>query len=197
MKRYLLTIFTCIIMSGMYSQANAVCLVNQDCPTKSLTGSTSVYPKNCERLYNDKCVMYNALNLTCEQQKYKEELDKEKCEKLSQELPALYLAQDRLKLLENSNAPKDEIIKQKRNIKALEKRINKINRYYERKFKSKLCGLQKSKYHEIERLQNREIKECNKNECRKLPKGMRPFAPGYGTNTNCQCEKKRCRCNKR
>lgn len=159
--------------------AMASCPVNQD---------YGIYPQNCNMLYKDRCVVYNALNLTCEQAKIKDDLDKAKIQEMSEILPVLYKEQDCLKTLKANNAKKSEIRKQERNVKKIEKQIDKIDKRYEKEFKKHLTGLQKSKFHNIERLQKRDLKKCNKGECRELPKGMRPFAPGYGTKQNCQCE---------
>lgn len=182
-----------IITAGLALIMLIAAPVQASCPINQESASTT---QSCNLLYKDKCVLYNALNLTCEQAKCKEELEQKKTQEMSQVLPAYYKAKECLKTLETSKAPKREIKKQTRVVKKLEKKIDKIEECYEKEFKKHLTSLQKSKYHEIERLQKREIEKCNKCECRKLPEGMRPFAPGYGTVQNCQCGKKNCNCNK-
>lgn len=192
MNKKIITIVIGIgLVFGICLPVIASCPVNGNC-------RNTFYDYDCNVVYKDKCVLYNALNLTCEQAKCKEELEKQKTEEMSRILPSFYNAKDCLKRLEAANAPKKEIKKQKKELKKIEKQLEDINERYEKEFKKHLTSLQKSKYHEIERLQKRELKKCEKCECRKLPDGMRPFAPGYGTNyqQGCQCGKDNCNCNK-
>lgn len=185
----ILTGFIWLLFTGMSVEAS--------CPVRECGGQSSCNSV-CNILYKDKNVLYNALNLTCEQAKCKEELETKKMQEMQNVLPELYSAQDCLKRLETANAPNREIKKQRKVVKKIEKKIDNIEKSYEKEFKKHLTSVQKSKYHEIERLQKREIKKCEKCECRKLPEGMRPFAPGFGTNQqqNCSCGKKNCHCNK-
>lgn len=191
-KFFIISVLLFGIFCGVNSPAYAACPVNCGC-----VNTQSGY--DCNILYKDKCVLYNALNLTCEQAKCKEELEKKKVQKMSEVLPAYYSANDCLKKLEAANAPKKELKKQRKEVKKLEKQIEDIDECFQKEFKKHLTSLQKSKYNEIERLQKREIEKCQKCECRKLPDGMRPFAPGFGTQSQqgCNCGKKNCHCDKR
>lgn len=185
----LLTVSILLCTSNVFAQETTVFAENQrsDCgcakQTKCLDLMTS--------MYNERATLYNVLNLSNDQQKCKDIIDKKRYEELSVQFK-LYEQEKYVlsKMCEHSGASEDAIKKQKKVIKDIEKCMKKIGKKYDKEFKSILNSEQKSKYNTVRKMEKKEIKYCLKNKAfyKRDPK-LRPFGEKmyYGEQNEVLC----------
>lgn len=116
-----------------------------------------------ERIMNNRAATYNVLNLTPQQRKHMEEMEKCRFEELDKKINILEQEIYVLKKLKcNPEANETAIKQQEKIIKNMKKDIDKAARKYDKEFKSMLSGEQKAKYNFIQRMKKKDVKRCSK-----------------------------------
>lgn len=116
-----------------------------------------------ERIMNNRPATYNVLNLTPQQRKYMENIEKCRFEELDKKINVLEQEIYVLKKLQcNPQANASAIKQQEKVIKNTKKEIDKIAKKYDKEFKAMLSGEQKAKYNFIQRMKKKDIKRCSK-----------------------------------
>ena len=127
-------------------------------------------------MYNKRATLYNVLNLTADQQKCKDTMDKnylketgDKFEKYSQEKFVL-------NNLKKHNASKSAIKKQEKVVKNIEKQLENMEDKYFKEFLTILTSEQKSKVRNIRRMERNEKRyEKRQKPFYKHDSKLRPF----------------------
>lgn len=190
MKIKLLTLILCIIMlnSSVLAQENKVFAENQkpDCGCSKQTKCIDLMTS----MYNERATLYNVLNLSNDQQKCKDVIDKKRYEELGVQFRQYEQEKYVLDNMCKHNASEQAIKKQEKVVKNIEKCIKKIGEKYDKEFKSILNSEQKAKYNSVRKMEKKEIKYCLKNKAfyKRDPK-LRPFGEKmyYGEQNNVLC----------
>lgn len=127
-------------------------------------------------MYNQRAALYNVLNLSNDQQKCKDVIDKKRYDELGVQIKQFEQERFVYTNMEKHNASNSALKKQKKVVKNIEKNMQKIDKKYDKEFKSILNSEQKTKYNTIKKMQKKEIKYCEKNKAfyKHDPK-LRPF----------------------
>lgn len=136
-------------------------------------------------MYNERQTMYNVLNLSADQEKCKDQIDKARYQALDIKYSQLMQEKYVLKKLCENNSDKAAIKKQEDIINKCEKEIKNCADKYDNEFLSILDSEQKAKYKSIKKMEKKEIKYCRKNKAfyKRDPK-LRPFGQAmYYTDT--------------
>ena len=190
MKIKLLTLILCIIMlnSSVLAQENKVFAENQkpNCGCSKQTKCIDLMTS----MYNERATLYNVLNLSNDQQKCKDVIDKKRYEELGVQFRQYEQEKYVLDNMCKHNASKQAIKKQEKVVKNIEKCMKKIGEKYDKEFKSILNSEQKAKYNSVRKMEKKEIKYCLKNKAfyKRDPK-LRPFGEKmyYGEQNNVLC----------
>lgn len=190
MKIKLLTLILCIIMlnSSVLAQENKVFAENQkpDCNCRKQTKCIDLMTS----MYNERATLYNVLNLSNDQQKCKDVIDKKRYEELGIQFRQYEQEKYVLDNMCKHNASEQAIKKQEKVVKNIEKCMKKIGEKYDKEFKSILNSEQKAKYNSVRKMEKKEIKYCLKNKAfyKRDPK-LRPFGEKmyYGEQNNVLC----------
>lgn len=190
MKIKLLTLILCIIMlnSSVLAQENKVFAENQkpNCGCSKQTKCIDLMTS----MYNERATLYNVLNLSNDQQKCKDVIDKKRYEELGVQFRQYEQEKYVLDNMCKHNASEQAIKKQEKVVKNIEKCIKKIGEKYDKEFKSILNSEQKAKYNSVRKMEKKEIKYCLKNKAfyKRDPK-LRPFGEKmyYGEQNNVLC----------
>ena len=190
MKIKLLTLILCFIMlnSSVLAQENKVFAENQkpNCGCSKQTKCIDLMTS----MYNERATLYNVLNLSNDQQKCKDVIDKKRYEELGVQFRQYEQEKYVLDNMCKHNASEQAIKKQEKVVKNIEKCIKKIGEKYDKEFKSILNSEQKAKYNSVRKMEKKEIKYCLKNKAfyKRDPK-LRPFGEKmyYGEQNNVLC----------
>lgn len=190
MKIKLLTLILCIIIlnSSVLAQENKVFAENQksDCGYSKQTKCIDLMTS----MYNERATLYNVLNLSNDQQKCKDVIDKKRYEELGVQFRQYEQEKYVLDNMCKHNASEQAIKKQEKVVKNIEKCMKKIGEKYDKEFKSILNSEQKAKYNSVRKMEKKEIKYCLKNKAfyKRDPK-LRPFGEKmyYGEQNNVLC----------
>ncbi len=190
MKIKLLTLILCIIMlnSSVLAQENKVFAENQkpDCGCSKQTKCIDLMTS----MYNERATLYNVLNLSNDQQKCKDVIDKKRYEELGVQFRQYEQEKYVLDNMCKHNASEQAIKKQEKVVKNIEKCMKEIGEKYDKEFKSILNSEQKAKYNSVRKMEKKEIKYCLKNKAfyKRDPK-LRPFGEKmyYGEQNNVLC----------
>ena len=190
MKIKLLTLILCIIMlnSSVLAQENKVFAENQkpNCGCSKQTKCIDLMTS----MYNERATLYNVLNLSNDQQKCKDVIDKKRYEELGVQFRQYEQEKYVLDNMCKHNASEQAIKKQEKVVKNIEKCMKKIGEKYDKEFKSILNSEQKAKYNSVRKMEKKEIKYCLKNKAfyKRDPK-LRPFGEKmyYGEQNNVLC----------
>ena len=141
-------------------------------------------------MYNERATLYNVLNLSSDQQKCKDVIDKKRHEELSKEFQQYEQEKYVLSKLCNHKASYLAIKKQEKVVKNIEKNMQQIEKKYDKEFKSILNSEQKSKFNTVRKMGKKEVKYCMKNKAfyKHDPK-LRPFGEKmyYGEQNEVLC----------
>ena len=141
-------------------------------------------------MYNERATLYNVLNLSNDQQKCKDIIDKKRYEELGKQFQEYEKEKYVLDKMCNHNASEAAVKKQEKVVKNIEKEMQKIGKKYDKEFKSVLNSEQKSKYNTIRKMERKEVKYCMKNKAfyKRDPK-LRPFGEKmyYGEQNEVLC----------
>ena len=190
MKIKLLTLILCIIMlnSSVLAQENKVFAENQkpNCGCSKQTKCIDLMTS----MYNGRATLYNVLNLSNDQQKCKDVIDKKRYEELGAQFRQYEQEKYVLDNMCKHNASEQAIKKQEKVVKNIEKCMKEIGEKYDKEFKSILNSEQKAKYNSVRKMEKKEIKYCLKNKAfyKRDPK-LRPFGEKmyYGEQNNVLC----------
>ena len=190
MKIKLLTLILCIIMlnSSVLAQENKVFAENQkpNCGCSKQTKCIDLMTS----MYNERATLYNVLNLSNDQQKCKDFIDKKRYEELGVQFRQYEQEKYVLDNMCKHNASEQAIKKQEKVVKNIEKCMKEIGEKYDKEFKSILNSEQKAKYNSVRKMEKKEIKYCLKNKAfyKRDPK-LRPFGEKmyYGEQNNVLC----------
>ena len=134
---------------------NCECQNNKN-KTKCLDLATS--------MYNERFTMYNVLNLSADQAKIKDRLDKERYQALDIAFNQLMQEKYVLKKLCESNASEAAIKKQQKIVKKCEKCMKETAEKYDKEFLDILTVAQKAKFKSIRKMARKEMKYCRNNK---------------------------------
>ena len=139
-----------------------------------------------QRMYEDRAATYNVLNLTPQQKKCKDDIEKRRYLEIDAKINVL---EQELYVLEklqcNPEVNKSAIKEQNKIIKNIKKDIDKIMTKYDKEFKCMLSGQQKSKYNLIQKMKRNDIKRCEKNKSLfKQDENLQPFGVPYVYDDN-------------
>ena len=190
MKIKLLTLILCIIMlnSSVLAQENKVFAENQkpNCGCSKQAKCIDLMTS----MYNERATLYNVLNLSNDQQKCKDVIDKKRYEELGVQFRQYEQEKYVLDNMCKHNASEQAIKKQEKVVKNIEKCMKEIGEKYDKEFKSILNSEQKAKYNSVRKMEKKEIKYCLKNKAfyKRDPK-LRPFGEKmyYGEQNNVLC----------
>lgn len=164
----ILTIIITCTINCAYAQIECGC----DKQTKCLDLMTS--------MYNERAALYNVLNLSADQQKCKDVIDKKRYEELGIEFKKYEQERFVLAKLCEHKASSQAIKKQEKVVADIEKYMKKISDKYDKEFKSVLNSEQKAKLKTIRKIEKKEIKQCQKNKpLFKKDANLRPFGEGF------------------
>lgn len=141
-------------------------------------------------MYNERATLYNVLNLSNDQQKCKDVIDKKRYEELGKQFQEYEKEKYVLDKMCNHNASEAAVKKQEKVVKNIEKEMQKIGKKYDKEFKSVLNSEQKSKYNTVRKMERKEVKYCMKNKAfYKRDQKLRPFGEKmyYGEQNEVLC----------
>ena len=122
-----------------------------------------------QQMFDDRAAVYNVLNLSSEQKKCKDDIEKRRYEELDTKIEIF-------ERLCASQADQTTLKKQKKLLKNLEKDIDNIMFKYDKEFKCILSQTQKTKYNNIQRIKEKDIKQWRKGKkLFKQDPNLRPF----------------------
>ncbi len=152
------------------------------------TGKYQVHTKCLDlmtSMYNERETMYNVLNLTQDQIKCKNQIDKERYQELDVVFNQLMQEKYVLKKLCENGADTASVKKQEKIIDTYEKKLKDTADKYDEEFLSILNSEQRSKYKTVKKMARKEIKYCQKNKAfyKRDPK-LRPFGQAMYTTDN-------------
>lgn len=150
-----------------------------DCPQQSIK-----YTEFIKKVQNERAVVYNALNLTDEQIKVREELFQKNNPCYEKKFEELIKESYKLKALKCANASECDILKQKKVVKGLKKGINNLSRKEDREFRKILSHDQRAKYSMIKKLERKEYKAAAH---QKDYYKSNPRLPHFGNPVVCPC----------
>lgn len=171
MKKSLIILFgICVLFNGIsvFAQETSVPSCGCQNQTKCLDLITS--------MYNERATLYNVLNLSNDQLKCKDVIDKKRYEELGAKFRQYEQEKYVLAKLCEHNASQAAVKKQEKIVKCLECEMKCIANKYDKEFKSILNSEQKAKYNTVRKMERKEIKYCQKNKAfyKRDPK-LRPF----------------------
>lgn len=127
-------------------------------------------------MYNERATLYNVLNLSSDQQKCKDVIDKKRYEELGEQFRQYEQEKYVLNRMCEHQASSQAVKKQERVVKNIEKCMKKTGDKYDKEFKSVLNSEQRSKLKSVRKMQKKEIKYCQKNKAfYKKDPNLRPF----------------------
>ena len=141
-------------------------------------------------MYNERATLYNVLNLSNDQLKCKDSIDKNRYSELKKIINQYEQEKFVLTKMQANNASKIAVKKQEKVVKNIEKNFRKTGKKYDKEFKTILNSEQKAKYNSVKKMERKEIKYCMKNKAfyKRDPK-LRPFGEKmyYGEQNNLLC----------
>ena len=134
------------------------------------------YKQYIKKIQSERAIVYNALNLTDEQLKVREDMFKENSCLYDEKFKNLMDESYKLKALKCANACEFEIAKQRKIVKNIKKDINKLIKKENKIFEKCLTGEQKAKYSMIKKLERKDFRKvCKEKDYRKANPKLRPF----------------------
>lgn len=129
-----------------------------------------------DRIKKQRDTIYNALNLTQEQVKCKNEIEKKRYIELEPALQKLCVQIKQLKDLKARCADRTTICRQEKELNCTRKEIQQISAKYDRELMKILTQDQRSKYSMIRKLKRSDLKKLRKiQEKGRKPSDLRPF----------------------
>lgn len=127
-------------------------------------------------MYNERATLYNVLNLSSDQQKCKDVIDKKRYEELGEQFRKYEQEKFVLEKMNGHQVSSQALKKQEKVVKSIEKSLKKTDNKYDKEFKSVLNSEQRSKLRTVRKMQKKEISYCQKNKAfYKKDPNIRPF----------------------
>jgi Spy/CpxP family protein refolding chaperone len=134
------------------------------------------YQGYVHRVQKNRATTYNALNLTNEQIKLREDMVRENTPIYNRKFAELTKESYKVKALKKAGASKKEIDRQKKVVKNTKKDIDKLLKEENKQYKKSLTREQRSKYNMIKKLEEKDYKDAaNKKDYYKSNPQMVPF----------------------
>ncbi|MBQ3641287.1 hypothetical protein II906_05120 [bacterium] len=131
-------------------------------------------------MYNRRAALYNVLNLTKEQQIYKDEIDKKYQNLLFQMNEELNKEKHALQNMQKYETSNETLNRQKNIIKNIENDMKCLNKQYDKELKAKLNKEQINKLKTIRKVEKRALKHCQRDKALyKHDKNVRIFGEPY------------------
>lgn len=187
MKKYILLVFLCLFF--ICPNVFASCRILQG--TQCSCECAKQYKNYVMYTQRNRALVYNALNLTDEQIKMREEILKENEPMFNEKFDELEKEYARLNAFKKSQTGEIDICKQKIAIQKIKNEIEFLIKKENKEFRKCLTREQRSKYSRIEKLVCRDYKrDCKKktNYYKSNPK-MRPFGNPAPEECSCGCDK--------
>lgn len=148
--------------------------------------------ENCslliENIRSQKDTLYNVLNLSEEQRKIKDEIEKRRVAEMQPLINEYRAEKCKLQEMVQLGCSDKEYKQQRKITNNAHKKIHKAFKKYDREFMKILCSLQKSKYREINRMVKKDLRYCRSNR-RICPKN--PYVNTFGKqDAKSVCSKK-------
>ena len=192
----LLGLFLCVNM--VYAQnccqnKSGACPLNSECVKKKTCESQCDYsPEHAvkykrfiKKMEGERAIVDNALNLTEEQVKYRQDLFKSNEAFYNERFATLEQECYRMKALKQAGASEKELSNQKSEIVKIKKSIKKCLKSENKEFRRCLTPLQRSKYKEIQKLERQEFERPAKSRdyYKENPQMLR-----FGNPESCPCK---------
>ena len=179
MKKIFLILF-CLLSVVPQVSAKQQCKYRKIAPISVI--ATENYDKSFRELRDEmkkeRLAISNALQLTDEQARLRDELVKNNSQILNEKFYNLYLEKKDLKLLKFENASAQVIKEKENNVKIICDEIGDIIKQENKDYKKILDHQQRSKLRMIEKLQRKTLKDSKKQkDYKKYNPKMREFAP--------------------
>lgn len=179
MKRGLILLGLCAILTSHAAFADYPEGCNDEASKQYEVGTAQDYNYSYQlliRIKKQREILYNALNLTQQQVKCKNEIDKKRYAELKPALEKLCLESKNLKDLKARCASKKTIKKQEKELNKARKNIQEISAKYDKEFDKILTRNQRNKYSMIRKLKKDDLKKYRKiQEKGRKPSDLRPF----------------------
>ena len=149
MKKLLFTIVFLLITCPVFAQCDKC--------------NTCTSPKCMDlkkSMHNERATLYNVLNLSDDQQKCKDTIDKNYNKEVSKYFEKYEQEDFVLNNLKKHNAGKSAIKQQEKLVNKIEKDIKNLRKKYDKEFKSILNSEQKSKFNTISKMENKTESYC-------------------------------------
>ena len=191
MKKFLYVLTIIFTLSGTIAICEETTIFAENQRTECGCSKNTKCLELMKSTYNERATLYNVLNLSNDQQKCKDVIDKKRYDALAQIFKQYEQEKYVLsKMCAHSGVSESAIKKQQKVVKNIEKCMKKTGEKYDKEFKSILNSEQKSKYNSIRKMEKKEIKYCLKNKAfyKRDPK-LRPFGQNmyYGEQNNVLC----------
>ena len=127
-------------------------------------------------MYDKRAAMFNVLNLSADQQKCKDTMDKKYLEEVGNKFEQYEQEKFVYNNMKKHNASNSALKQQAKRVKNIENCLENLNKKYEHEFKTILNAEQKSKFNTIKKMEKKELKYCQKDKAfyKRDPK-LRPF----------------------
>lgn len=176
MKKVLLILGLCVAVSTLSVQAKEPDPENTPCEVTIIEEQHYDYASQLlQKIKMQRDSIYNTLNLTPNQIKCKNEIEKKRFEALEPELQKFCLYNKKLKLAE-AKCDKAAIAEAEKELKCVRKSIQKISSAYDEEFMKILNSDQKAKYRMIRKLKRSDLKKLRKiQKDGRKPSDVKPF----------------------
>ncbi len=176
MKKSLLLVSLCILMCCPAVFAESEVSVETEI-TSTAVVKDDYSPQLIQKIKLQRNTIYNALNLTPDQVKQKDEIDAKRYAELEPELQKFCLTRKKVKDLECSkNCSKKTLKAAKKEFEASKDCIKSISNKYDKQFKKILTSDQKSKYNMVRKLKRSDLKKVEElHKKGQKPSDLRPF----------------------
>lgn len=152
--------------------------------------AAKMYHGYIHKIQRERATVYNALDLSDEQIKLREDILKENSPIYERKFGELTKESYKIKALKEAGASDKEINRQKKVVKNIKKDIDKLLNEENKLYKKSLTREQRSKYAMIKKLERKDYKDaCNKKDLYKSNPKMRPFGDPkkHFKPINCPC----------
>lgn len=176
----LIIILSCIVLSVNSTQAKENFKYRKMAPISAIQSQNynKPYLEMRDEMRKERWAISNALQLTDEQAKLRDELVKNTSQVLNEKFYNLYLEKTNLKLLKYENASEKVIKAQEDKVEDLYNEIGDIIKQENKDYKKILDHPQRSKLRMIEKLQRKTLKDSKKQKnYKKYNPKIREFAP--------------------
>ena len=173
MKKALLLLVIGLLVSCPMVYANDEDVSIETEVTNSAIIKGDYTPQLIEKIKIERNTIYNALNLTADQIRKKDEIEVKRYQDLEPEIKKLCLTRQKIKdIATDKTCCKNDKIAAQKELESVKKSIKTISNRYDKEFKKILTSEQKSKYNMIRKLKRADLKKI---EQKHKDSALRPF----------------------